>query len=348
MIRTDNLKRMFSENVDLFMSRVVLLTYPITLQEALSHAIRQLDIDLQPKIKEEIMARYTALIERGNAIVSIDLPHQDEAIDVETRLQDIAVSRISLSAAQPYTRVPLLMIPNWQLLNTIDIRTDLSKFAFLPVPVASSTGSFELRTFWRRLSILLSWATDRNQSGSRKSRPYCAATLISVWKTQAVSVLPMAKQILQRYLLTWIEERGFLQPSVLSDSLKEQVLSTKDVEASAVLFGDLARRRLFSFSDYLTRMTGYGQGSTSTPRSEGGSNLIGGSPGYTIATPLGHLELLRCIPLWDKVSEQLLSQRKIVLYGIRARKTVEDAMEKEIRAELRRVVPLFFNGEAPA
>lgn len=60
--------------------------------------------------------------------------------------------------------------------------------------------------------------------------------------------------------------------------------------------------------------------------------------------PPDHLELLRHLPLWDRISEQLLNQRKIVLYGIRAKKTAEDAMEKEIRAEIRRVVPLFFNG----
>lgn len=153
--------------------------------------------------------------------------------------------------------------------------------------------------------------------------------------------------MLQRHLLAWLEERGFLRPKSYSNfSESSEVSMTKeDVDAIAVLFGDLVRRKLFSFPDYLTRMASFGQGSAATPKSDhGSSSNMDESPGFPTALFPDHLELLRHLPLWDKISEQLLNQRKIVLHGIRAKKTSEDAMEKEIRAELRRVVPIFFNG----
>lgn len=77
------------------MNRIILSTHASTLQDMLLHAIQQLDIDLQPKIKEEVMSRCEVLIDRGNAIISIELPQDDEALEVQTRLEDIAVSIIS-------------------------------------------------------------------------------------------------------------------------------------------------------------------------------------------------------------------------------------------------------------
>jgi hypothetical protein len=121
-----------------------------------------------------------------------------------------------------------------------------------------------------------------------------------------------------------------------------------------LLFGELAHRRLFGFNDYLNRMTSFGRGSSA--KADTSPNLLNFSPsgntpnlhghghGHDCDVIPSHLELLRCIPLWDKISEQALNQRKIVLYGIRAKKTVEDVLEKEIRAEIRRILPLFFNG----
>jgi mediator of RNA polymerase II transcription subunit 12 len=170
--------------------------------------------------------------------------------------------------------------------------------------------------------------------------------LIALWKSQSITILPNSNQILQRHLLGWLEERGFLRPRAYANSIdKDEVSMTRDdVEAISVLFGELVHRKLFSFPDYLTRMTSFGQGSWSSPKPESGSSMRSESPNPAACAFPDHLELLRNLPLWDKISEQLLSQRKIVLHGIRARKTTEDAMEKGIRTELRRVVPIFFNG----
>jgi hypothetical protein len=84
---------MFTENSDLFMNRTMLSTYATTLQDMLLHAIQQLDLDIQPRIKEEVMSKCEALIDRGNAIISIELPQDDEALEVQTKLDDITVGR---------------------------------------------------------------------------------------------------------------------------------------------------------------------------------------------------------------------------------------------------------------
>lgn len=52
---------------------------------------------------------------------------------------------------------------------------------------------------------------------------------------------------------------------------------------------------------------------------------------------------MRCIPLHHSTSA-LVSQRKVTLHGARARQTPEDCNEREIRKELRAVLPLLFGG----
>lgn len=234
-----------------------------------------------------------------------------------------------------------------QSLNSIDITTHLPSFSFLPRPASNNNGGngFDSRLFTRRLFLLLSWATCPNQAGDYRVRPSAAATLIFLWKAEAQSFLPQINQILQRNLLAWLDENGFLQPRQTSSYCADNKASNlRTVEATSLLFGELTHRRLFGFNDYLNRMTSFGRGSTAkseTPFTSTGSNAP--TP-YEVEAGPTHLELLRCIPLWDKISEQALNQRKIVLYGIRAKKTVEDVVEKEVRAEIRRILPIFFNG----
>ena len=312
----------------MFTNRNIVTNHDHHLQELLELAVQQLDPDLQPKIREDAVARLEYMLDRSRSVFLIELPTDEASQEVRSRLEDIA------------------------LLNSIDMSTDLASFFFLPPPTPSTIS--DQRSFSNRLFILLTWAITPGQAGDPGIRPYIATTLISVWKSQAVRILPNTNQFLQRQLLSWLEEKDFLRPYAHQSQAvpplkalfwRRGVKAAGELEAVALLFGDLVHRRLFSFSDYLTRMTSFGQGSTSPAKSnismESGNN---DSPAASSVVPQDHLELLRNMPLWDKISEQLLNQRRIVLYGIRARKTAEDAKEKEIRAEIRRVVPLFFNG----
>lgn len=56
-----------------------------------------------------------------------------------------------------------------------------------------------------------------------------------------------------------------------------------------------------------------------------------------------HRNYLRWIPLYN-TTPSLTSQRKVVLYGVRARETPEDVNEREIRKEIRAVLPELFGG----
>ena len=60
-----------------------------------------------------------------------------------------------------------------------------------------------------------------------------------------------------------------------------------------------------------------------------------------------HREFLRWIPLHN-ITTSLLHQRKVILYGARARETPEAMCEKEMRREIRAVLPLVFGGVSSA
>ncbi|KAG8798021.1 RNA polymerase II mediator complex subunit [Serendipita sp. 398] len=314
--------RFLCTNGDLFITRTV-ATHRSTLSEIIAHAFALLDPDHVDRLRGTVTGKLQNLLDRATATISITLPQDDDTSEVQTRLRDI------------------------ESLNDLDVSTDLSAFEFLPQPMQSAMGNLDFRIFSRRLATLLSWATHPDQAGNPEARPYIACSLIALWKQRAIAAVPNTSQVLQRYLLAWLEEKGLLRP-LLTTALKSPLSSgitreKGEMEAILSLFGDLVRRRLFSFSDFLTRMTSYGN-STSPQNGDTPDPLQQGMSPFTMSTDFDHLSLLRFIPLWEKVPDQVLSQRKIVLYGIRIKKTREDLTEKEIRAEIRGVLPVLFNG----
>lgn len=56
-----------------------------------------------------------------------------------------------------------------------------------------------------------------------------------------------------------------------------------------------------------------------------------------------HRGFLRWIPLHN-ITSSLFHQRKLILHGARARETPEDVCEREMRREIRAVLPLVFGG----
>lgn len=59
--------------------------------------------------------------------------------------------------------------------------------------------------------------------------------------------------------------------------------------------------------------------------------------------PSRHRAFLRWIPLHSS-SKALITQRKVALYGIRVRETPEDINEREIRRQIRILLPEVFDG----
>lgn len=63
----------------------------------------------------------------------------------------------------------------------------------------------------------------------------------------------------------------------------------------------------------------------------------------TQGTESRHRKFLRCIPLHHTTSS-LVGQRKVTLHGARAREIPEDLNEREMRKEIRAVLPPLFGG----
>ncbi|KAG8811126.1 RNA polymerase II mediator complex subunit [Serendipita sp. 399] len=314
--------RFLSTDGDLFVTRVV-AAHRSTLEDIISHAFTLMDSDSIDRLRGTMVSKLRDILDRAVATISVTLPQDDDTSEVQIRLKDI------------------------DALNRLDSSTDLSSFEFLPQPTQSAIGNLDFRIFSRRLVTLLSWATHPDQTGSPDVRPYIACSLVLLWKQRAIPVIPNTSQVIQRYLLGWLEEKGLLRPvrgNSAKSPLSSGIVSGKnEMEAILLLFGDLARRKLFSFSDFLTRMTSHGN-SAFPPSGELLDALQPGVNQLSMTAEFDHLALLRFVPLWDKVPDQLLSQRKIVLYGIRVKKTWEDLTEKEMRAEIRRILPILFNG----
>lgn len=57
-----------------------------------------------------------------------------------------------------------------------------------------------------------------------------------------------------------------------------------------------------------------------------------------------HKKLLRSIPLYDS-DLALISQRRLTLYGVRARHTPEEQVESDMKKELRALLPDVFGGD---
>jgi mediator of RNA polymerase II transcription subunit 12 len=117
-----------------------------------------------------------------------------------------------------------------------------------------------------------------------------------------------------------------------------------NIRAVSLLFGKLIKHELFSYASYIQRL------------------IARGEPGLSYAevrdlfafqfkvTDLclkehgsRHRNFLRWIPL-QKVTSSLISQRRVTLHGTRARETDEDLNEREIRKEIREILPELFGG----
>jgi hypothetical protein len=74
------------------MTRNIIVQQKGMLEYALLKGIEQTEPTLQERIKEIILRRLNDLVERGNAIFSVDLPLDDEGREIELRRKDIEVS----------------------------------------------------------------------------------------------------------------------------------------------------------------------------------------------------------------------------------------------------------------
>ncbi|TDL22582.1 hypothetical protein BD410DRAFT_821184 [Rickenella mellea] len=199
------------------------------------------------------------------------------------------------------------------LLNSISASTDVEKVVFFD---AYAEGGSD--TFAQKLDGLLSWCVTPLQYGDH--RPYAAITLLRLWREKAEERasrrdFTSPNEILQDQLFDWLDS---------SDLAAEE----DNLIFVSLLFGELVEKELFSYPKYIQRL------------------IARGEPGLLFSEDPGsrHRYFLRSIPLHSS-TPALINQRKVILYGVRAREIPEDRTEKEIRKELRAVFPELFGGE---
>ncbi|KAK7692890.1 hypothetical protein QCA50_004525 [Cerrena zonata] len=200
-----------------------------------------------------------------------------------------------------------------KLLNSLSGSTDIESILFFDTVLDESPA------FAQKLDILLTWSVTPLQYGDH--RPYAAASLLRCWRERAGERAirrdrTSPDEFIQDQLFDWLDNcEVAAEPGNLSNL--------------ALLFGELVKHGLFSYPMYVQRLIARGERGLSSTETDVSR----------------HRNFLRWIPLQFS-SSALIMQRKVTLYGVRARKIKEDEIEKEIRKEIRAMLPELFDGES--
>ncbi|TFY65710.1 hypothetical protein EVG20_g5379 [Dentipellis fragilis] len=199
-------------------------------------------------------------------------------------------------------------------LNSISINTDFEVFYFFDPQWTDAQLS-------SKVDRLLTWSVTPLQYGDH--RPYAAVTLLRKWCDRAEDRATRRDytsptELLQDLLFDWLDTRPVAGEA-------------QNLEAVALLFGWLVKSELFSYALYVQRLIARCEPGLQSS-DEGGSR---------------HRNFLRWIPLY-KSNAATINQRKVTLHGVRARETPEDANEREMRREVRTLLPELFSDSIDA
>jgi mediator of RNA polymerase II transcription subunit 12 len=195
------------------------------------------------------------------------------------------------------------------------------------------SGSGDSPEFANKLEMLLTWSVTPLQYGDH--RPFACVTLLHHWREKAI-------QRASRRGSTPRHE--FIQDGIFYWLDTSEVAGEPDnIRSVTFLLDNLIQRGLFSYGNYLQRLIARGESGLSYTE----VFLIIHEPNLDVDTAqeIGsrHRLFLRWIPL-QKSSASLISQRKMTLHGARTRETPEDLTEREIRKEIRAIIPELFGG----
>ncbi|KAJ2931312.1 hypothetical protein H1R20_g5848, partial [Candolleomyces eurysporus] len=229
-------------------------------------------------------------------------------------LADIRRRNEALSFRDPPARVSAKLsaaVSNVKLLNSISSDTDISSLSLFEQDNRDSMALAE------KLDMLLTWSVTPLQYGDH--RPIAAVTLIRNWRDKACERATRRghtspENFLQDQLFAWLDN-------------SEVAGELGNIRSVALLYGRLVKYDLFSYPNYIQRLVARGE--TGLACSE--------------AHLSRHHHFLRWIPLFNS-TPSLINQRKLALHGVYARETPEDIVEREIRKELRLLLPGLFSG----
>ncbi|KAJ6558511.1 hypothetical protein DFH09DRAFT_1486615, partial [Mycena vulgaris] len=249
---------------------------------------------------------------------SPDLHIEQNSRDIHQLLVDNFMDIKRRNEAMLFTNLPShvsarlrTVVSDVQLLNSISNKSDMAS-----VPFFSTDHLDDCLVFVDKLHMLLTWSVTPLQFGDH--RPFAAVTLIRNWRDKVGDRATRRDfagpdEFLQDQLFDWLDT--------------SEIADVHNLRAVAILFGKLVKEDLFSYAGYIQRLVARGENGLS----------------YSEASGSRHRDFLRCIPLYHSTSS-LTSQRKVILHGARARETPEDLHEREIRKEIRALLPALFNG----
>ncbi|KAI5116750.1 hypothetical protein M0805_001608 [Coniferiporia weirii] len=235
---------------------------------------------------------------------------QETLYDVERRNEAL----LFRTGTQPTKGRLRSMVFDVMLLNSISSTTELGSVSFLDFRNKNDAASFT-----HKLSLLLSWSVCCLQYGDH--RPHAAVTLLSHWRNKTeerASRRDFASpdEVIQDELFDWLDT---------NDNASDE----RNLPMVSFLYGELIQRGLFSYDQYIQRIIARGETGLSF-NEEPGSR---------------HRMFLRVIPLY-KFDLALVNQRRMALYGVRARTIPEDQVEANLKSELRELLPEIFKNES--
>ncbi|KAI0068850.1 hypothetical protein BV25DRAFT_1904185 [Artomyces pyxidatus] len=189
-------------------------------------------------------------------------------------------------------------------LNSIGPTSDLSTFPYFP----STPSSTPSKLFTHKLDRLLTWAVTPLQYGDH--RPYAAVTLLRRHRARAARRVLDADSGVQDMLFAWLD-----------------AAPRAHLPAVALLFGELIREGMFEYAAYVQRLIARGEQGLSYAEEGEGSR---------------HRDFMTWIPLHGSTAA-VINQRRVTLYGVRARGTPEESNEREMRREVRLLLPELFS-----
>lgn len=210
-----------------------------------------------------------------------------------------------------------------------------------------------------RIRTLLIWATSEWRFGAH--RPFAVATMLSMYtryqpsrsqkrtthKSKDGKRMVLDRIDLDAIVMSWITDVDLAKKQSVGiengegkqQSLRWQnVLVSTSLHEMIILIGELCRLGCFSFQKYLQRLTARGltaMGGREIRSDPDGLN--GKNQEIPVADSL-HSKLLRSVPL-IACPAPLEHQRRVAIYGNRAKESWEEAMERRALRELSSALP---------
>lgn len=210
-----------------------------------------------------------------------------------------------------------------------------------------------------RICTLLIWATSEWRVGTH--RPFAVATMLDMYlryqpsrsqkrtthKSKEGKRMVLERIDLDAIVMSWItnvdsakkktgiEEEGEGNASTLR---WHNVLVSTSLSEMIILIGELCRLGCFSFQKYLQRLTARGLTAMGGRETKTDSQGVNGRHSEIPTSDSIHSKLLRSVPLIS-CPKPLEHQRKVAIYGNRAKESREEAMERRALRELSSAFP---------